>query len=61
MSAGDIFVTDADKRIAELEAENQRLRDAAWAVLHTMRGSGGINPEGAKALRNLQALLEDEQ
>ena len=53
----------AVERGMKIEAENQRLRDieaAAKRVVHTMRGSGGINPDGAKALLDLQALLEGE-
>ena len=82
-TAGDVLWD----QIAELKAENERLRDAAWAmvekeaakhlpayekqhkriaeledaaakVIAKLRGSGGINPEGAKALLDLQALLE---
>jgi hypothetical protein len=41
------------KRIAELEAR-------AKAVVESLRGSGGINPEAAKAINELAALLREE-
>ena len=41
MSAGDIFVTDADKRIAELEAENQQLKQDYAILLDDVRGACG--------------------
>ena len=42
----------------ELQAENDRLRDAAKQVVERMRGSGGINPDAVGALLELAALLE---
>lgn len=48
----------AKARIAELEAENAKLKEAVKAVVETMRGSGGINPDAAEALLRLAALVE---
>ena len=49
-----IKIREYEKRIAELE-------DRAIAVIETLRGSGGINPEAAKAINELAALLREEK